>query len=453
VIETRQSQVSSPILKATGAVGNTSGPPAHVRSLVFALAGTFVLRCASYGAGSIIPIFLGIKNRTDADITAGLAAFVAVTFYAAELIGAPIFGALSDRFGRKFFMVLGPVFGGVAIQLLGFTAIIPVLALVRILEGLSTASSAPATLGFISAQTANSERLRGRVMGFYEAATVVGLASGAAIAGQLYDRYATFAFTLVALIYALALVLFMFVRDRGSARVSATHHRGILKRMFNRRIMRFAPAWLSANAVLGVWLNVAPFLAAGAPDPDQFLMGQYSAGEIGTAFLVFGVLFTAGAITWGFVMPLIGRQATLMWGVSGLACSSLVLYLLNQVAPDRPELVVVLSLLIAVGIFVESGFTPAALAYLAEIAEERPEDRGSVMGVYSVLLSVGQLAGTALAGPFADRWGWPFGDRWGMNGIILLTGLLCLVAAFTLLLLGYAERRERVRQAQIQAGG
>jgi MFS family permease len=378
-----------------------------------------------------------------------------VTFYAAELIGAPIFGALSDRFGRKFFMVLGPIFGGVAIQLLGFTAVIPVLALVRILEGLSTASSAPATLGFISAQTANSERLRGRIMGFYEAATVVGLASGAAIAGQLYDRYATFAFTLVALIYGLALGLFMFVRDRGSARSNtATHHRGILKRMFNRRIMRFAPAWLAANAVLGVWLNVAPFLAAGAPDPDQWLMQQYSAGTIGTAFLVFGVLFTTGAITWGFVMPLIGRQATLMWGVSGLAFSSLMLYLLNQASPDRPAWVVtILTLLVALGIFVESGFTPAALAYLAEIAEERPEDRGSVMGIYSVLLSVGQLAGTALAGPFADRLGWPFEDRWGMNGIILLTGLLCLVAAFTVILLGYAERRQSARQAQSRASG
>jgi MFS family permease len=446
VIETSRPQAVQPVTPAATDAASVSGPPADVRSLVFALAGTFVLRCASYGAGSIIPIFLGIKNRTDPEVTAGLAAFVAVTFYAAELTGAPIFGALSDRFGRKLFILLGPIFGGVAIQLLGFTAVIPVLALVRILEGLSTASSAPATLGFISAQTANSERLRGRIMGFYEAATVVGLASGAAIAGQLYDRFATFAFTLVALIYGLSLVLFLFVRDRGSARITTTHHRGILKRMFNRRIMRFAPAWLAANAVLGVWLNVAPFLAAGAPDPEQFLMGQYSAGEIGTAFLVFGVVFTAGAIVWGFVMPLIGRQATLMWGVAGLAFTSLMLYLLNQASPDRSEVVVtVLTLLVASGVFVESGFTPAALAYLAEIAEERPEDRGSVMGVYSVLLSVGQLSGAALAGPFADRW--------GMNGIIVLTGLLCLVAAFTVTLLGYAERRERGRQAHARASG
>ncbi len=69
----------------------------------------------------------------------------------------------------------------------------------------------------------------------------------------------------------------------------------------------------------------------------------------------------------------------------------------------------------------------------AEIAEERAEDRGSVMGVYSVLLAVGQLLGSGLAAPFADRL--------GINGLIILTGLLCLVALFTVMLLGQSERR------------
>jgi MFS family permease len=91
--------------------------------------------------------------------------------------------------------------------------------------------------------------------------------------------------------------------------------------------------------------------------------------------------------------------------------------------------------LIIIGIFVESGFTPAALTYLAEIAEEQAEDRGSVMGVYSVLLSAGQLAGIATAGPFAAIA--------GFNGLIILTGLLCLIALFTVLLLGQSERQAR----------
>lgn len=412
---------------------------ADARSLCFALAGTFVLRCASYSAGTIIPIFLGLKSRTDDEITVGLASLVAVTFYGAELLGAPVFGALSDRYGRKLFMVLGPVFGGIAIQLLGFSAIIPVLVVVRVLEGLSTASSAPSTLGYLSVETAGSARLRGRIMGLYEAATVVGLASGAAVGGRLYDQFGTLAFTLVALIYVVALLLFLLVRDRrGWAQVG--HHRGLLRRLANPRIMRFAPAWLAVNAVIGAWFAVGPFLATGRPDPDQLLMGGYSGTQVGLSFMVFGVLFTAGAIVWGFVMPLIGRQATLWLGIGGLALTTLTVWLINDTAAhDAPALLAALVALLALGVFVESGFTPAALAYLAEIAEEQAQDRGSVMGVYSVLLSVGQLAGGGLAGQFA---GGLVAGVDGFNGLILLTALLGLVAAATVYLLGRAERHD-----------
>jgi MFS family permease len=407
---------------------------ADVPSLGLALGGTFVLRCASYAAGLLVLVSLGIKSRSEADLTAGVASLVAVTFYASELIGAPLFGAWSDRIGRKPFMVLGPVFGAIAAQLMGLTMVIPILVLVRVLQGLSTATAAPATLGFLSAQTATSEKLRGRVMGFYEAATVVGLALGAAVGGKLHDQFGPMSFTIVALMYGVALVPFIFVRDRAWLPHVRPSHRGLLTRMLNRRIMRFAPAWLAANAVLGAWFAVGPFLAAGAPNRAQFLMRGFSPGEIGMAYLVFGILFTVGAIVWGFVMPLIGRQLTLLAGVGGLGFTSIALWALNHVPYDGTHLLVpTLVGLVMVGVFVESGFTPAALAYLAEIAEERAEDRGSVMGVYSVLLSIGQLLGGALAAPFAERS--------GINGLIVLTGLLCLVALFTVMLLGQSERR------------
>jgi MFS family permease len=240
-------------------------------------------------------------------------------------------------------------------------------------------------------------------------------------------------------LYLVALLPFLAVRD---TRVASppTHRHGFVAGMLNRRIMRFAPAWLAANAVLGAWFAVGPFLAATAPDQRQFLMRGFTATEISTAYLAFGIVFTLGAVTWGFVMPMIGRQATLLVGVGGLGFASVMLWALNHASLRTPEpLVIALVALVVIGVFVESGFTPAALAYLAEIAEERPGHRGSVMGLYSVLLSIGQLLGGALSAPFADRL--------GINGLILLTGLLCLVALFTVMLLGHAERRHTRAQA------
>ncbi|MCX6020653.1 MAG: MFS transporter, partial [Chloroflexi bacterium] len=410
-------------------------PAPDLRSLALVLAGTFVLRCASYAAGIIIVVSLGLKSRTDSEVTAGLASLIAVTFYAAELIGAPIFGSLTDRFGRRPFMLLGPVFGGVAIEMLGWVSVIPILVLVRVLEGLSTASSAPAILGYLSAQTAGSERLRGRVMGLYEAATVVGLASGAALGGRLYEQYGRWAFSMIALVYLVSLALFWWARDfRTPASVASHHPRDLFKRMFNPRIMRFAPAWLAANAVLGAWFNLGPFLASGVSNPQQELMGGFSPGRIGLAFMAFAVIFTLGAVGWGFVLPRIGRQASLMWGVRGLVLTTFGVWLVNEASlPSSPVIDAGFLAVLTTGVFIMSGFTPAALAYLAEIAEEQAHDRGSVMGVYSVLLAVGHLLGGALAAPFAGVW--------GVNGLILLTGILSMVAFVTVALLGRSEQR------------
>src|SRR5579864_6166073 len=222
--------------------------PADVRSVGLALSATFVLRCASYASGLLVLVSLGIKSRSESDLSAGIASLVAVTFYASELIGAPLFGAWSDRVGRKPFMLLGPVFGGIAAQLMGLTMAIPVLVLVRIMQGLSTATAAPATLGYLSSQTATSERFRGRVMGFYEAATVVGLALGAALGGKLHDQFGTFSFTIVAGLYVLALIPFVFVRDRTwLPRVHVSHANLFARMLKDRKSTRLNSSHMSIS--------------------------------------------------------------------------------------------------------------------------------------------------------------------------------------------------------------
>ena len=71
-------------------------------------------------------------------------------------------------------------------------------------------------------------------------------------------------------------------------------------------------------------------------------------------------------------------------------------------------------------VLAESGFAPAAVSYLARLASEQRADRGLFMGLYSVVLGLGQLVGSWLGGPFADRW--------GMDGILVLTTVLGTIA-------------------------
>ena len=54
------------------------------------------------------------------------------------------------------------------------------------------------------------------------------------------------------------------------------------------------------------------------------------------------------------------------------------------------------------GLFVLAGATPAALGLLADISERFPNDRGAIMGLYSVFLAVGQIIGALIGGFAAD---------------------------------------------------
>ena len=100
----------------------------------------------------------------------------------------------------------------------------------------------------------------------------------------------------------------------------------------------------------------------------------------------------------------------------GIALISLLILALNRTEHGDEVRVAGLTALIGVGMLVAAGFTPAALAYLAELSERFPAKRGSLMGLYSVLLGGGQLLGGWLGGFFAHGW--------AVDGLVLLTALL-----------------------------
>jgi predicted MFS family arabinose efflux permease len=86
---------------------------------------------------------------------------------------------------------------------------------------------------------------------------------------------------------------------------------------------------------------------------------------------------------------------------------------------------------LGVGLFVLSGATPAALGLLADVSEAFPDDRGAIMGLYSVFLAVGQIAGSLAGGAAADAK--------GLDGIFTTTVVLLVVALVPLMHLRTVE--------------
>ena len=97
---------------------------------------------------------------------------------------------------------------------------------------------------------------------------------------------------------------------------------------------------------------------------------------------------------------------------------------LNHAEAWHPILRIGLGIVAAGGLFVLAGATPAALGMLADISEEHPDDRGAIMGLYSVFLAVGQVIGSLVGGGAAE---------WlGIDGLLLASAGLLLVALIPL---------------------
>ena len=163
--------------------------PRLVTSLIAVIVGSLILRIAAQAMGQMLQFYFATIDRNYYHISFTIRGFVIASFFITELLGSPLLGALSDRFGRKSFIILGPLFGAIAVQMTSMTMVLGILVVTRLLEGLSTASSIPATLGYISEATTGRPNLRARVMGMFEITFVGGVAIGSFLSGYLWKFF------------------------------------------------------------------------------------------------------------------------------------------------------------------------------------------------------------------------------------------------------------------------
>ena len=121
----------------------------------------------------------------------------------------------------------------------------------------------------------------------------------------------------------------------------------------------------------------------------------------------------------------------MMIATVGLFATLFAIYGLNHVSSFSSPMYQPLLGGLAVGLLVLSGFTPAALTYLADVTEGQTSDRGSIMGLYAVFLGIGQLVGISLGGKFAT---WA-----GIDGLLILSAVFGLITAWTLIVLRRQE--------------
>ncbi len=397
--------------------------------LTAALVAHGLLRLAGWSSGALVGFYLAQLAATGRPVDAGLVGALGFVANMSELMGAFPLGWLVDRTSPRGVLLWGSVCGAVATQLFGLTGLTAIFFLSRALEGVSAAAVGPAVLTHLTNVTQGHPR-RGAIMAYFELSLLVGVALGGLVGGVLWDEAHTAAFSWIATLYLLVGVLFYWATQSdvrpANVPLRLSPWVALGRALRNPHLVRLAPAWLAANAVVGLWLTHVFFLLNdnAPPYPGQYLVGRFSASQVGGLSLVYTIVFGTGVVLWGVGLRRLSRLRVMWLAWGGLLGVILAFFLLNvsQGWPAWQRGIVVA--VYAVAIITQSGFTPAALTYLADTVGQQSANRGAVLGLYTVLLSLGNALGAALGGPLARAA--------AFNGLLLGTLGLAVVMALGL---------------------
>ncbi len=419
------------------------------RSLNAVLIGTFTLRFSTGLTGALLVYYLADLEGfgAGAEVTAFQVGILTAAFFLAELILSPIFGMLSDRIGSRPVMQLGPIFGAVAVVMTAVTTDLFLLGTTRLLEGAAAAASIPSILGYIALATSHDEGLRGKTVAQFEAATLAGLGLGLVAAGGLWALLDRNAFYLNAVLYGVSFLIYRFgvtesragssevsrreTEELGAGGVAGVAHGFNLGRyrrlLTSPSVWLLAPTWIAVNAFIGAWTSQSIFQLVDERRPgfeDQLLMGGFAPMQVSIGLGVALVIFFAGLFYWGNRFKRYRRTTIMAIGVGGGLLMVGAAFALNHAETWGAVTRIGIGLVAGGGLFVLAGATPAALGMLADISEEHPDDRGAIMGLYSVFLAIGQVVGS-LSGGGAAEW-------LGVDGLLLVSAGLLVVALLPL---------------------
>lgn len=401
------------------------------RPILAVILGTFTLRLATGVTGAMLIYYYAVfPAHGAAAVQPWEVGVLGALFYASELVGSPLFGVLSDRIGHRRIMQLGPAFGAIAVIITAATVSLPVIAGTRLLEGASTAASVPSILGFIAFATASDELMRGKAVARFEAATLGGLLLGFVIAGPLFELLGPAAFVVNAFVYLGSFLIYRLGVPASAEPAPASHaHTSGESLARYVRILRgshvwlLAPTWIAINATLGLYTSQTLFHLVRHPEPrfaGQQLMGGFDPVSVSVGLLIGGLLFFAGLIYWGNRFKTLRRTSIIRYGIGGGTVMMVAGLALNHAAGMPIPAYAGLLLVGGGGLFVLAGATPAAIGLLADVTEAYPDDRGAIMGLYSVFLGLGQISGSIVGGAA--------GQIGGLDGIFLASFVLLGVA-------------------------
>jgi len=364
-------------------------------SLLMLCVATGIIMLGQGITSPVLPLYARSFGASAASVGLTIAAFG----LARLILNIPV-GLLSDRFGRRLFLIGGPIVVALGSVLSATAGDLGQLLVWRFVSGAGSAMFMTGAAAYVT--DIADPRNRARMMGLNQGSLLVGVSFGPAVGGivaELTDYRVPF--LAVAVLSAICAVW-------GFRAVPESNAGAGRPRPLDASTSPEAPPWWRG---LGVLMTSMPFFLISMVTLGQFMtraggrqtiLPLLSADRFGMSAGSLGALFTLMTVLNLIAVPFAGfsdrwgRKAVIL-PASVMTCLSLVMF---GVAGSVWFLVLA-SAVQGVG----TGFAgPAPAAYAADIAPE--SGRGFAMGLYRTYGDLGFVIGPPIMGWIADTWGY-----------------------------------------------
>ncbi|MGS0765676.1 MFS transporter [Syntrophomonas curvata] len=328
-----------------------------------------------------------------------------ITVYAiCQFVFAPIWGAYSDRLGRKPVLLTGILGYSFTFILFGFASQLWMLYIIRIAGGILACATMPTAMAYVGDST--SLEKRGSAMGMIGAAMGMGMVFGPAIGGILSEISLAFPFVfagLLALVNAISVRLLLPESLPREHRVVRKIERAsLLEGLRGPLVILFLCICLAS---IGESIHHGTFAL--------FAEGKlsFTARDIGWAFTTAGIVM---ALVQGFLVGRLinrlGEEKTAATGITIMGIS-FVLFLYMYNIPSSIAFMAVFS----------AGVGLIRPSISAAVSKRTDSAQGAAMGILNGYDSLGRAIGPALGGFMLDK-----GLNWGYYTAIAISLLALL---------------------------
>jgi DHA1 family tetracycline resistance protein-like MFS transporter len=349
-----------------------------------------VILMSAMGFGLILPSFLFYAENLGA--SAFTATLIVASYSLGQFVGTPIWGKLSDRYGRKPVLIISMIGGIISYSFLAFSWNLWVLGLARVFGGLM-AGNFSAAAAYVADITPPEKRTQG--MGYVGASMSVGFMLGPALGGLLGGADAesasllwpglvavvTSVITLIAIIFFLPESRTKAHREEAEAQQSAGGGNNTRDAFRRPEIVEFLLLGLLAFLVMSNFETIFPLWAG-----ERFDWGPR---EVGFSFTYLGLL--VAVVQGGIVGKVVPR-----YGEIKIITVTLVLYCIGLIsmtmAPDWRWMMVGITATAVGG----GAFNTTMVSLVSKVAGEH--ERGLVIGLYQSASWFGRTAGPPMSG-------------------------------------------------------